>query len=165
MRTVLAVLAVAAIAAALPAQAQSQMRNATPYPRSLQEDRQAAFDFTQIRTTDSADRALVVMVSAARPGNKQPYRAYVAWAGAPDHYWSMSFSFDCGARSMSRVDSEKRRWHRGYKADESFPLGETYRSDLTSLVAPVICDGQTGEVSRSSVKALESAHGYVKPTT
>ena len=106
---------------------------------------------------------LVVMVSTARPGNRQPYRAIVAWDGAPDHYWSVTFAFDCSSRSMSRVDSEKRRWHRRYKADETFPVADTYRTDFSSLVAPVICDGQTGTVSRSSEKALELAHGSLKP--
>ena len=163
MRTVLVAFAAAAITVALPAQAQRQDRNSTPFPRLLQEDRQPAFDFTRIGATDSQDRALMVMVSAPRPGNKQPYRAYVAWAGAPDHYWSIAFAFDCASRSMSNVDSVKRRWHRGYKADDSFPLGDAYRGDLSSLMAPAICDGQTGVVSRNARKALDVAHGYVKP--
>lgn len=156
MRTMFAIAAVTAITAALPAQAQLN-RNAEIYPGSLQEPSQLAFDFTPIKTTDAQNRPMLIMVSAPRHGNRLPYRAIVASPATPDHYWSMSFAFDCGARKMGRVDSAKRRWHRGYKADESLPAS----NDFSALVAPVICDGRANVVSSNSTKAFKFARAFV----
>lgn len=163
MRTVLAAFAIATVVA-LPAQAQMPRdRNSPIFPKSLMEDRQPAYDFTQIRATDRENRPLLIQVSAARPGNRLPYRAIVAWSGAPDHYWSLAFAFDCKSRSLSRVDSAKRTFSRRYMADGSFPVAENYRGDFGALVAPVICDGQTGTVNRDFNKAFKLARDFIRP--
>lgn len=173
MRTVLAALAVtAAVIATLPAQAQGNyapnnmaaQRQPLPFPRMLEEGEDyPRGNFTQIPATDGQSRPLIIMVTAPQASNRQPYRAIVAWAGAPDHYWNMAFTFDCTSRSLGRVETVKRRWQSRYKANESFPVGDTFRGDFASLVAPVICDGQTGTVTAGFERSLSFAEDYIHP--
>lgn len=173
MRTVLAaftIVTTAAIAAAAPAQAQglaptnmAAQRQPLPYPHMLNDSERYPEGFTQIPTTDGEGRPLMIMVSTRLPENRQPYSAIVAWAGAPDHYWNMAFAFDCSSRSMARVDSVKRRWTSRYKANESFPVDDGFRGDFTSLVAPVICDGQAAPTDLGYERSLSAAQKFIEP--
>lgn len=124
MRAIAAAFALALSVHAAPAQAQ---------------ETQPARNFTPIAATDRDGRDMMILVSEPRPGNPRPYRALVAWEGAPDRYWSFTFAFDCGTRKSVGLGSTARRWD-GSEIDGSFPIAEMYRGYVDWLMAPAICE-------------------------
>jgi hypothetical protein len=116
-----AMLAAALIAAPLPATAQDMQ------PRSVMSAR------------DRDNREIILIVSDARPGMERPYRGVVAWAGAPDRYWTMTFGMDCTTRAFTRGGWNAWNLNR-QKIDNSFPIDNLYRGYMAWLVAKMVCD-------------------------
>lgn len=123
MRLTLATAAFAALVQATPASAQEDPRN-----------------FVIMGGMTEARQSLLMMVSDPLPNTDRPYRAIVAWSGAPDRYWYMAFAFDCASRTMSRRSSGAKDWRQHTDVSGNPPANGDYDHAFESFAARAICD-------------------------